>query len=261
MDQISQVKCVSARQNDYLWPDVSKTHLRPQPSTAVIRFYSCNDSRIDEPLDRTVGKSFEWCQVVPAMQRLEPKLCSTKIRSFPEVEPTRFEQPRKCVKKIEVECPDLHKILEKLLPEEKCLDKTTARVEADRWKTTYQIDFSDPAARMAKSIAKRDKLCRIDDTICSQKMEHRLPVKIIVESDCLPKCCLSSRYNGNSLQKQVYKKLGRKNGKKCMDEKIKMQLPAWKSEYQDSISKIGQSIIKTKLHQKRSAAPMLTISY
>lgn len=103
MDRISQVRCVSAYQND-LWPDVSKTHLRAQPSTAIIRFSPCKgDSRGDEFFDRIVDdKSFEWGRVVPVTQRLEPKICSTKIRPFPEVEPARYEQPRKCVKKVKI---------------------------------------------------------------------------------------------------------------------------------------------------------------
>lgn len=94
-----------------------------------------------------------------------------------------------------------------------------------------------------------------------QHLRCRMPIKIIIEDGCPSYDCLpSSRCNGStSVWKRDYKrKNGLKREKKCEDvEKRQMLLPSWKSEYQDSISKIGHAIMRVKLHHaKRKALPV-----
>lgn len=108
----------------------------------------------------------------------------------------------------------------------------------------------------AARLTQRDMALTVIDTN-GQHVQCPMPIKIIIE--CPSYCLPSSRCNGNtSVWKRDYK---RKNGlkckKKCEDVEKRQMLPSWKSEYQDSISKIGHAIMKVKLHHaKRKALPV-----
>lgn len=98
-----------------------------------------------------------------------------------------------------------------------------------------------------------------------QRLQCGIPIKITVEADCPSYCRLPSLiYNGStSVWKRDRDDWKRRNGlkreKKCEDIKRKqMSLPSWKSEYQDSINKIGHAIMRVKLLQaKKKALPIL----
>ena len=86
-----------------------------------------------------------------------------------------------------------------------------------------------------------------------------MPTKIIIKTDCPSYCHLSFPiYNGNAKRERDHKqKIEIKHlGKVCKDIDRK-QISSWKSEYQDSISKIGHAIMKIKLHHpKKTALPI-----
>lgn len=111
----------------------------------------------------------------------------------------------------------------------------------------------------AARLTQRDMALTVIDTN-GQPLRCPMPIKIIIEADCPSYCLPSSRCNGStSVWKRDYKrKNGLKREKKCEDvEKRQMLLPSWKSEYQDSISKIGHAIMRVKLHHaKRKALPV-----
>lgn len=53
-------------------------------------------------------------------------------------------------------------------------------------------------------------------------------------------------------------KIGKRRSKKVAgaeDELQETRLLPWRSEYQDTINKLGQSILKYKIHQKHDSAP------
>lgn len=111
------------------------------------------------------------------------------------------------------------------------------------------------AARMAQ----RDMALKVLDTN-DQRLPCSMPTQIIIKTDCSPYCRFSSSiYNGNaSVGKRDRKpKIGSKREKKCDIERRQILLPSWRSEYQDSINKIGHAIMKVKLHRaKKKALPI-----
>lgn len=94
-----------------------------------------------------------------------------------------------------------------------------------------------------------------------QRLQCGMPIKITIEADCPPCCPLpSSTYKESTTvwKHDRKRKSESKHEKKCEDiERRQMSLPTWKSEYQDSISKLGHAVIRAKLHRaKRKALPI-----
>ncbi|XP_067204761.1 uncharacterized protein [Linepithema humile] len=244
---------VSIYKRDYTSPLVSAAR-RPKSPTAIFKSCTCTDSRqaLKKLVDVKVEECFDSSRMKPTGWLSEPKIYPKTQPRIQEVDKTPFDQPRGCVKTLEIQCPEFYKMLEKAQLEERA-----SRVEADRMKTTYQIDFSDPAARMTQLSRIRD----MDD----QQLQCRVPIKITIEADCPPQCRPPSlKYNGSTrARKYDFKqKNALKRGKPCEDIEGRLaQLPSWKTEYQDSINKIGQTIMKVKLHQmKKKVLPVLTVS-
>ncbi|KAM0735178.1 hypothetical protein ACS0PU_011291 [Formica fusca] len=232
---------VSIYQKDYTWPHVlgiCQTELPPKP----VKVCACTDSPrvlkelLDASLDRTQTR-----------QLSKPKICS---KTRPILHAIQFDRPSDiCMRKLEEECPDLNGLLEKI-----CSDERTARTDADRFKTTYQAHYSDPAAAR---MTQRD-LARAIIHTGDQQLQCRMPIKITIETDCPPHCQpSSSRVNAN-LRHDYKRKNGSKRGKRCeIGSEIQTSLPSWKTEYQDSISKIGHAIMRVKLHHaKKKTFPL-----
>jgi len=116
------------------------------------------------------------------------------------------------------------------------------------------------AARMRQ----RNMVLTVTDTN-SQHLQCSMPIKITIEADCPSYCPFSSSIYNRSTN--VWKhnrkpKTGLKHEKKS--EAIKRRqilLPSWKSEYQDSISKIGHAIMRAKLHHTRRKALPIQYQY
>lgn len=85
---------------------------------------------------------------------------------------------------------------------------------------------------------------------------HQQPTEEIIKYDCRPhvrppKFRSSLDRNGKNGTSGK-----RKRSKKSNDtEGTEVRIPPWKSEYQDSISKVGHAIMKYKLHQPEKQAP------
>ncbi|XP_018362301.1 PREDICTED: uncharacterized protein LOC108760707 isoform X2 [Trachymyrmex cornetzi] len=250
MNKINQY--VSTYQKDYTWPYVSSIcRIQPPIKPIIIKDCTCTDSRQErkELLDGKLEKYPDWSRMGPMGRLLEPKIYETKIERAPKADITRLDQLTSiCLKE---GYPGLYEALEKSFPKE-----PITRMDIDLMKTTYQKDYSDPAARMTQ----RDMALTVLDTN-DQCLPCSMPTKIIIKTDCSPYCRFSSsRYNGNaSVGKRDRKqKIGLKREKKCEDiEKRQISLPSWRSEYQDSINKIGHAIMKVKLHHaKKKALPI-----
>jgi len=105
------------------------------------------------------------------------------------------------------------------------------------------------AARMAQRDMELTVLATKD-----QCQPYSMPTKIIIKTDCPSYCHLSFPiYNGNAKRERDHKqKIEIKHlGKICKGIENKKQISSWKSEYQDSISKIGHAIMKIKLHHPK----------
>lgn len=107
------------------------------------------------------------------------------------------------------------------------------------------------------------QLSRIRD-MDDQQLQCRVPIKITIEADCPPQCRPPSLKCNGSTRARKYdfkqKDALKKRGKRCEDVEGRLKLPSWKTEYQDSIDKIGQTIIKVKLHQMKKKVPVLAMS-
>jgi len=106
-------------------------------------------------------------------------------------------------------------------------------------------------------MTQRNMVLTVIDTN-GQCLQCNMPIKITIEADCPSYCRLpSSIYNRST---NVWKcdrkqKTRLKREKKCENiEKRQILLPSWRSEYQDSISKIGHAIMRAKLHHTRRKA-------
>ncbi|EGI66439.1 hypothetical protein G5I_05030 [Acromyrmex echinatior] len=177
----------------------------------------------------------------------EPKIYETKIeRADPKTDIIQLDRLTNiCFKEAR---PGLYETLEKSFPKEPITQKDS---DFDEMKTTYQKDYSDPAAAR---MTQRDMPLTVLGT--DGECPPCMPTKIIIKTDCPPECRLSSSmYNGKRDHKP---KIGVKQEKKCKDvERRQISLTPWKSEYQDSINKIGQAIMKVKLHHvKKRALPI-----
>ncbi|CAL1673095.1 unnamed protein product [Lasius platythorax] len=235
---------VSTYQKDYAWPHAPGV-CRAEPSTKpiAIKFCPCTDSRrvLKELLDASLEEHLD-------RDRTKPKVYP---KTRPILRVRAFDWPSSVfMKKVEKECSDPYEsLVEKICPDER-----TARTDAERFKTTYQAHYSDPAARMTQ----RD-LAQPIIHMKDQQLRCRMPIKITIETDCPPHCHpSSSRVNASVKHRQDYKlKNGSRRDKKCEIVNGQTSLPSWRSEYQDNISKIGHAIMRVKLHHaKRKAIPL-----
>lgn len=105
----------------------------------------------------------------------------------------------------------------------------------------------------AARLARRDKPSTTDERD-SQQLQCCLPVKIIIQPDIRPHCSSDLSRNDKSPRAKIHD-YSRKNiprcGKKREDDDGGPLLP-WKSEYQESIDKLGHNIIKAKLHHTKT---------
>lgn len=151
------------------------------------------------------------------------------------------------------------------------IDEITQRVDRDRLKTTYQVDFSETgkvsifncvalgaqsrqeswqtslANAMAKSFTAAAAMDEVARGPCA---DSRRPPEDI---DCRPsaRSGVLKRDRGASGTGDI----GDIPKKKGEDDSQETRLPPWRSEYQDSISRLGHAIMKTRIHHKRTAAP------
>ncbi|CAL7936437.1 unnamed protein product [Xylocopa violacea] len=149
---------------------------------------------------------------------LDPKLYPAKTGPHPESEATRFDQPSTYMRK---STP---------------IDEVIKRVDEDRLKTTYQLDYSEKAAAQMEEVATGP---------CAPKQREE-------EIDCQ----VSTRSRRIAKRDEHDKDKKEKKKKSMEDESQETRLPPWRSEYQDSISRVGQAIMKQKIHHKKTAAPL-----
>lgn len=217
---------VSTYQKDYVWPDmpgICQTEPSKKPPIAV-KICACTDSPrvLKELLDTSLG---EYLDRDRTRQLSETKICKTRLAK-------KLDRPSSiCVKKLKREYSDE---LEKVSP------------DVDRFKTTYQAHYSDPAAAR---MTQRD-LARATIHTNGQQLQCRMPIKITIETDYSP----TDHPSPSRLMNDHKRKNGSKRENRCEIESKK--LPPWKSEYQESISKIGHAIMRVKLHHAKRKTPL-----
>ncbi|XP_014473813.1 PREDICTED: uncharacterized protein LOC106743967 [Dinoponera quadriceps] len=265
---------VSTYRQDYTCPQMSRVRQLPSPqitdheiakSTACI----CTDSqKALEKLLHVYGESSGWSCTGLMERPLKFNLTIDKDKpDKPKSKPVNYLRTlcniitfSLCGFKLPIRsCEEPSTVFYKLLkpavkrpdPCEELNDEILARVTADRFKTTYQIDYSDPAAAR---MAQRDKPSRIAERDCEQ-MQCCLPIRVIIQPDSRPHCYSHLSRDDKTLKAKKCdspRKDVPKCGKKKSEDDDRGRLLPWKSEYQDSIGKIGHGIIKVKLHHAKS---------
>ncbi|XP_043261908.1 uncharacterized protein LOC122402843 [Colletes gigas] len=228
---------ISTYQKDYTWPST-----RIQHAPITLRDGSCRcDTRSRElKVIDLCGDDQEWSRLGPMGRLLDPKLYPAKTGPHPETETTKFDQPSTYMRKLEEKYPNLYGILQS-----SPMDEIIQRVDQDRFTTTYQMDYSDKGTvSMIHDILTLSIMGKMDeDKDPCVAMKHRIRI------DCRPstRSRLSKRENG--LRGRT------KTSKKVEDDSHETRIPAWRSEYQDSISRLGHAIIRGRIHHKKANAP------
>lgn len=208
---------MSTYQKDFTWPT---TRIKRMPGVlSEESACRCREPpRELTPLTRC-GDDYDWSRTGPMGRLLDPKLYPAKTGPHPESEATKHDQPSAYMRK---STP---------------IDEVIKRVDEDRLKTTYQLDYSVKAAEQMEEIATGP---------CAIYREQKATI------DCRPstKSKLEKRGHEDKLKKKT------KSAKKVTeDESQETRLPPWRSEYQDNISRLGSAIMKQKIHHKKTAAP------
>ncbi|XP_076303676.1 uncharacterized protein LOC143221903 [Lasioglossum baleicum] len=220
---------ITTYQKDYAWP--SRKIQRAASKLEDAGFCSCDSSQSREiKVTELCGDQQSWSRMGPMGRLLDPKLYPAKTGPHPETDVTKFDQPSTYIKKLEEKHPNLYGVLK-----EANEDEIRLRIDEDRLKTTYQLDYG----------AKATEICSSDRT--NGRLTSPVATK---EDDTSARAKLIKERSGKRDDKKKTSK-----AKKGEDESQETRLPPWRSEYQDSISKLGSSIMALKMHQKKSAAP------
>ncbi|KOC67527.1 hypothetical protein WH47_10979 [Habropoda laboriosa] len=205
---------ITTYSKDYTWPS---TRIKHTPGLSEDDSCRCHKRPKEiKPIERC-GDDYDWSRTGPMGRLLDPKLYPAKTGPSPESEATKFDQPSTYMKK---STP---------------MDEVIKRVDEDRLKSTYQIDYSEKAAAQMAEV--------YSGPCTTMKHEEKL--------DCRPSA--GSRLTKRKRDEKDSKK---KTGKKTAEEDSQeTRLPPWRSEYQDSISKLGQAIVKSKMHTNKTEAP------
>ncbi|XP_076620352.1 uncharacterized protein LOC143341351 [Colletes latitarsis] len=218
---------ISTYQKDYTWPS---TRIQHAPTTLRDGgSCRCNTRSRELKVIDLCGDDQDWSRLGPMGRLLDPKLYPAKTGPHPETEATKFNQPSTYMKKLEEKYPNLYGILQSTP-----MDEIIQRVDQDRFMTTYQMDYSDKAI-MGTTDEEKDPCV---------SMKHRIRI------DCRPstRSRLSKRDNGLRGRTKTSRK-------KVEDDSHETRIPPWRSEYQDSISRLGHAILRGRIHHKKANAP------
>lgn len=145
---------------DYPWP---ATRIKRKP-TELDEYGACKCRDLPreiKPLTHC-GDDYDWSRTGPMGRLLDAKLYPAKTGPHPETDITRFDQPGVFMRKVKLEkskrkccCNCCHELLKRSFQlEEKYpnlygilqttpIDEVIRRVDQDRLKTTYQLDYSE----------------------------------------------------------------------------------------------------------------------
>ncbi|XP_030761312.1 uncharacterized protein LOC115886356 isoform X1 [Sitophilus oryzae] len=141
---------VTTYRKDYLWPYVKTLGIRPHPETHQFQqsqSIPCECHNIGEPhtdqnqqqrnlLAPVAYEEEAWSRLGPMGPLLDPKIYPAKVSAAPESQIGRFNQPNVFLQKLQEKYPFIYECLRTAPP-----DDLLARINRDRLRTTYQVDF------------------------------------------------------------------------------------------------------------------------
>ncbi|XP_030761314.1 uncharacterized protein LOC115886356 isoform X3 [Sitophilus oryzae] len=166
---------VTTYRKDYLWPYVKTLGIRPHPETHQFQqsqSIPCECHNIGEPhtdqnqqqrnlLAPVAYEEEAWSRLGPMGPLLDPKIYPAKVSAAPESQIGRFNQPNVFLQKLQEKYPFIYECLRTAPP-----DDLLARINRDRLRTTYQVDF------------------------CKMKKQYGTPMEMILsaKNDVSPTC-------------------------------------------------------------------------
>ncbi|KAK2579767.1 hypothetical protein KPH14_011104 [Odynerus spinipes] len=243
---------VSTYSKDYTWPYPVKPFTKLEKNV-TFRGGPCTcgmdpkDVKVPRMYsDRLAGETQDWSRLGPMGPLLDPKLFPAKTGPSPETEETRFGQPDVYLKKLKEKYPYLYGAIQGGPTQE-----TTFTTDEDRMITTYMMDYGGGK--------------RQDGPTAESESKVRRPIEEPVKRDCRPHTRPPlSKFRSSALDRDGKDGDGRKKrARKSEDmDGAEVRIPPWKSEYQDSISKVGHAIIKYKLHSpEKNVVPIRLVSH
>ncbi|KAJ9590750.1 hypothetical protein L9F63_016266, partial [Diploptera punctata] len=175
---------------------------------------------------------------------LPPPDIPAQMGAAPQSETSRYDQPNTYLRKHQEKYPYMYNILRSAPPEE-----LVKKVYRDRMLTTYQADYCN----MGKE---KDLIWKFIGEFYSQPYDNLIRAGGMSPesySMVLPDCSYRPQQR-RAFRPNLISRLGatQKDKTQPAASKRSEHIPiskAWKSEYKDTISKVGESIIKDKLHQ------------
>ncbi|XP_022122506.1 uncharacterized protein LOC110998261 [Pieris rapae] len=234
---------------DYLWPNLPGSGHggdiveSPKLSGQELAFYQACMQHTRPPDCRCPQYSGEEVQLPPGKEggwsrnelmgpMLDPKLYPVRVGASPETASSRYDQPNAFLDKLQSKYPMLYSILQN-----EASSELKQRIDRDRNKTTYQVDFCESGPG-----AKFEGLQRASDESgtgpCAQPM--RLPGDP----------CRVGPKPRMTTPKTISKQGGGGADPRAKCETSSAVPPLGKTEYQDNVSKLGGIIMRDKLHRK-----------
>lgn len=270
---------VTTYRKDYLWPYVRTIGTRPIHDSFRYQGQGQGDGQLDsnqccqcgnQQVTKDLGINFlgpnahsteTWSRLAPTGPLLDPLLYPPRVGTAPEYESMRFNQPNVFLDKLSQKYPFLYEVLRTAPP-----DDIMTRINRDRLRSTYQVDFCNMNEYPS---APYDELLRAAGMMgvkpCSEPV--RLP-----GDPCRPNqkpiafrpATISKSSNkdgfGASLRGNDCAGIG---GQAAVGGSSGAAansgggrggiLVPGNTEYQDAISKLGDLIIKDKIHYPKKA--------
>lgn len=234
-------------EKDYKWPVIIKQK-KPEGTAPIDEALALAQQKYGEVIETKLEQIAE-AEVVPAQMGAPPQGAVSK-----------FDQPNTYLRKLYTKYPYLYEIMKVTPPAE-----LAKKVYTEKFKTTYQEDFGAKGFMEFQNITEslmqgmetKDKEIK---EVCSDKIQEMKPDKkpCACDHDTKHHPCTCAQ-DAHPVKKIAWKpapisKMPRfpsdKQPKKPTEEKATAKLPQYKpyrSEYKDSISKIGALIIRKKL--------------
>ncbi|XP_074025976.1 uncharacterized protein [Leptinotarsa decemlineata] len=252
---------VTTYRKDYLWPYVKTLGLRPEPDRIYQPRYRdeqyCACHCLPEVRPTSEQKTIfgpealsgdQWSRSGPMGPLLDPKLFPAKVSAAPESKIGRYNQPNAFMMKLQEKYPFIYECLRTAPP-----DDIISRINKDRLASTYQVDY---CKKREYPSAPYDELIRAAgvDGLAPCPEPVRLPGDL-----CRPiqKSMITRRGPGGGTGGGMGSggRWGTAGGKSEDAKQVvgscrggTFTLTPGCTEYQDTVSRLGNLIIRDGLH-------------
>ncbi|KAJ3658746.1 hypothetical protein Zmor_010468 [Zophobas morio] len=237
---------------DYIWPYVRAYGIKISPEFPEAgdqaHACKCQCPKIEQP--KATGpetSEIAWSRLGPMGPLLDPKIYPVKTGASPESQTSRYNQPNVYLVKLKEKYPFIYECLKNAPP-----DDLISRINRDRLRTTYQVDY---CKLQEYPDAPYDELLRAAGVVGAPPCSA--PVKLPGDP-CRPNqrsvafrpAVISNRVGGGKSEAKSREEGGAGLSGHCAGSCRGPlgTMTAGATEYQDAISRLGQMIIRDKIH-------------